>query len=176
MLPHEATATGRQALIVGHARRTRSPGPGALARIAARVRPGSLDRALIAGADASGSAALAARAATLTSRRSKAHIAEGLERALRDARRPQRRWSAVAPSSPLPANATGVRELAALLRDDAPLHARGIALLNQLLTDGSGPAYRGQPQDAARLLDDARAAMLAPPARGRETETSAHSR
>jgi len=160
MLSHETAAAGHQRLIVGDERRARPLLPGALARIAAHVRPGSLDRALIAGGDADGSAALAARAATLTSRRTREHIAEGLERALRDAHGPMRRWSAVAPGSPLLANVAAVRELAALLRDDAPLHARGIAILNQLLTDGSGPAYRGQPQDAARLLREAQAAML----------------
>jgi len=176
MLSHETAATGRRGLIVSNDRGTRPLGPGALARVAARVRPASLDRALIAGADADSSEALAARAAMLTSRRTRVHLAEGLERALRDGHGPTRRWSAVAPGSPLLANVAVVRELALLLRDDAPLHPPGVAILNQLLTDGSGPAYRGEPRDAGRVLEQARAAMLATPAYERESETSARAR
>ncbi len=80
---------------------------------------------------------------------------------MRAARGPQRRWWAVSPHSPLLANADELRELAELLRGGEPLRPAGMAILNGLLTDGSGPAYRGQPRAAARLLREARAAMLA---------------
>jgi hypothetical protein len=160
MLPHETATAAGASFIPGRERTARSLGPAALARIAARLRSSSLDRALIAGADATASAALAARARTLTSRRTRAHIAEGLERSLQLAQGPKRRWSAVSPRSPMLANATAVRELVELLRDDAPLNASGIAILNQLLTDGSGPAYAGQPHTVARRLREASAVMV----------------
>ncbi len=166
MLPHRtaAAAAGRagSSLTAGYERRRRSLHPRALARITARLRASSLDRALIAGAEPAASSALAARATTLTSRRTRLLIAEGLEHALSAGQGPQRRWWAVSPRSPLLANDAAVRELAELLRGDAPLYAPGIAILNGLLTDGSGPAYRGRPQHAARLLDEARTAMVGP--------------
>ena len=39
------------------------------------------------------------------------------------------------------ANRTQLLELAARLRDDAPVYARGMAELNLMLRDGTGPAY-----------------------------------
>ncbi len=96
----------------------------------------------------------------LTSRRTRAQIAEGLERSLRDAQGPQRRFSAVSPHSPVLAGAQEVRDLAELLRGSEVLYVPGIALLNELLTDGGGPVYRGQPQALLRRLGEARAALL----------------
>lgn len=125
------------------------------------MRSQSLDRALIAGADPSSSAQLAARAAQLTSARTRALIAEGLERLLRVAQGPRRRWCAVSRRGELLANASRLHELAGLLVSDAPLYARGIAMLNQLLTDGTGPAYLGEGERLARQLDEARAALEA---------------
>ncbi len=159
MVPLEAAQVGRRSLN-GRERTARSVGSGAFARIAAHLRSGSLDRSLIAGADPSASAALAARARTLSSRRTRTHLAEGLERALAAVNRPQRRWSVAPRRGPLPANAAAVRDLVDLLRGDTPLYAPGIAILNQLLTDGTGPAYTGPPHGVAPVLHEARAAML----------------
>jgi hypothetical protein len=159
MLAHRTATVGGESFVVRYERKSRSLSPGAHARIAAHLRSSSLDRALIAGADPTASAALAARATILTSRRTRALLAEGLERSLQAAQGTQRRWWAVSPRSPLLANASAVRELAALLRADGPLYAPGLAILNQLMSDGSGPAYRDQPQHAARRLREARAAM-----------------
>ncbi len=155
-----APSAGHGFLIV-HERRAASLRPDVFARIASHLRASSLDRELIAGADPLASPALAARAATLCSRRTRTQLAAGLERSLRAARGPQRRWWAVSPHSPLLANPDELRELAELLRGGEPLRAAGIAMLNRLLTDGAGPAYRGQPQAAVRLLREAHAAMVA---------------
>jgi hypothetical protein len=145
-----------------HERRgARALGPGRRARLAAHVHAHSLDQALIAGADPSGSASLAARSAHLVSWRTRAQIAEGFERLVQAAQEPPRRWWAVAPDGPALANAAAIRELAALLRGDVPLYARGVAMLNQLLRDGSGPAYRGAVEHLARELREAHAAAIA---------------
>ncbi len=133
--------------------------PGRLARVAAHARAGSLDRALIAGADPARSPQLAARAALLTAPRTRALIAGGLEGLVQAARGPRGRWSAVSAGAPLLASAAELLELAALLRGDAPLYARGVAMLDELLTDGTGPAYHGERDQLARVLREARAAL-----------------
>jgi hypothetical protein len=46
-----------------------------------------------------------------------------------------------------------------VLASDLPVYARGIALLNQLLTDGNGPAYHGTVDSLARRLEEARMAL-----------------
>lgn len=160
MLSQKTASVGGESFTVGYERRVvRSLGPSPLTRVTARMRSQSLDRALIAGADPSSSALLAARAAQLTSARTRALIAEGLERLLRAAQGPQRRWRAVSRRGQLLANASRLHELAALLAGGAPLYARGIAMLNQLLTDGTGPAYLGEGEHLACWLDEARAAL-----------------
>ena len=161
MLSQRTAPSAGQGFLVGHERRRASVRPDIFARIASHLRAGSLERELIAGADPSASKALAARAVTLCSRRTRTELASGLERSLAAARGPQRRWWAVSPHSPLLANAGEVRELTELLRGDEPLRAAGVAMLKRLLTDGSGPAYRGEPQLAARPLREAHAAMVA---------------
>ena len=138
-------------------RRTLEPGP--LARLIARVLPGSLDRALIAGCDPAGSPHLAARAARLTDLRSRATIGEGLERLLETAEGTRRRRAVLRRGGDVVANASTLRDLAAVLRGTAPLYARGIAIANQLLTDGTGPAYAGGGEALRLWLLEARAAM-----------------
>jgi hypothetical protein len=160
MISQRIAPTARRRLVLQHERRAASLTPDLFARIASHLRAGSLERELIAGADPLASPALAARAATLCSRRTRTELAAGLERSLAAARGPQRRWWAVSPHSPLLASADEVRELAELLRGEAPLRAAGVAMLKRLLTDGGGPAYRGRPHAAARPLREARAAML----------------
>jgi len=161
MISQRTAPSAGQGFLVAHERRAASLEPDVFARIASRLRASSLDRKLIAGADPLTSPALAARAATLCSRRTRTQLAAGLERSLRAALGPQRRWWAVSPHSPLLANADQLRELAELLRGAEPLRAAGMAMLNRLLTDGSGPVYRGQPHTAEHLLREARAAMVA---------------
>jgi hypothetical protein len=44
-----------------------------------------------------------------------------------------------------------------MLRNDAPLYARGVAMLNVVLTDGTGPAYTDRRGDTlTRQLQIAR--------------------
>ncbi len=137
----------------------RAARPGRLARLAARARAGSLDRALIAGADPARSPQLSARAALLTSPRTRTAIAGGLERLVEAARGPRGRWCAVSAGAPLLASAAELLELAELLRGRAPLYARGVAMLNELISDGTGPAYHGERDELARVLREARSAL-----------------
>jgi hypothetical protein len=134
-------------------------GPGRLARLAARARSGSLDRELIAGADIAGSEQLEARAARLTTPSTRAMIAAGLEALIGAAQGPKRRWCAVGRGDHLLANREEIVALAMLLRGEVLLHARGIAILSELLSDGTGPAYHGAGEELACRLDEARAAM-----------------
>jgi hypothetical protein len=160
MLAQNAGSIHGESFLIGYDRiADRMLCPGALARLAALVRAGALDRELIAGADPARSAQLAARAARLASPRNRRGLAEGLERLLRAAHGQQRRWWAVSERDHLIANAAEIRELAALLRADMPLYAHGIALLELLLGDGTGPAYRGGSAIFAQRLREARAAM-----------------
>src|SRR5438552_8076354 len=133
--------------------------PGLLARLIARLLPGSLDRALIAGRDPAASPRLAARAAKLTEPRFRVAIGEGLERLLETAQSTRRRQSVLHRGGHVVANATALRELSAVLRGTAPLSARGIAIANQLLTDGTGPAYVGGGETLSLALGAARDAL-----------------
>jgi hypothetical protein len=133
--------------------------PGRWARVAARVRCHALDRALIAGADPAGSPQLATRAARLTSPPSRASLADGLERLLQAAQEPAGRWRVLPRRAAVLDNAEELRALASVLRGNRPLYARGIAMLDQLLSDGSGPAYVGDRDALACRLRDVRAAL-----------------
>jgi hypothetical protein len=133
--------------------------PSLYARAAARVRAGALDRALMAGADPSSSPQLAARACALTSRRTRAAIANGIERVVKAAWEPAAH-SRVTPRRTSVKSAAGeLDELAGLLRSRSPLYARGIAMLRGLLRDGAGPVYTGEPEQLAASLAEARIAL-----------------
>jgi hypothetical protein len=133
--------------------------PARVVRLGARLHGQTLDWALIAGADPADCNQLAARAAWLTKRSTRAEIADGLERLVEVARdessgrriRPRRR--AVLASEP------ELAELAELLRGPAPVYAQGLAMLRQLVTDGTGPAYVDD--DGAALPERLRSARLA---------------
>ncbi len=72
---------------------------------------------------------------------------------------PQRRWWALTRRDPVLVNRERLHSLAAWLAGPRPAYVRGIAILNELLSDGTGPAYTGTPQSLARRLDDAREAL-----------------
>ncbi len=134
--------------------------PRRFARITARLRRASLDRALARGADPAASPALAARPATLTTTATRAALADGLERVIRVASGPTRRSVMTPPRAPVIASAASLSQLDTDLRGDAPLYARGLAMIADLLTDGTGALYAGR--DAAVLetaLRDARRAL-----------------
>ncbi len=122
-------------------RAERAFAPGRLARLMARLRSRELDRKLIAGADPGASPVLAARAGHLTQRSMRVRLANQLDDLVNglDARpgrliiRP--RVGAVRASQ------DELRQLAARLRGFAPVYADGMAMLADLITDGTGPVY-----------------------------------
>ena len=134
-------------------------GPGPSARLLARLRAATLDRALLAGVDPAHSSQLAARARALTSPRSRTAAADGLERWLSAADGATSRRHVLPRRALAVSNAAEVREIVELLRGSAPLYARGIALLRSLFSDGTGPAYVGEGDVLPRLLKEVRAAM-----------------
>lgn len=133
--------------------------PGALARLLARTRARTLNDALVAGADPASSRALAARAQQLTSPGTRAALAQGLDRLLRSAQSGPGRWRVCPRRDTVCANASALGELASLLAGTSPLYARGVAALEQLVSDGTGAAYRGDAEALARRLEECRAAM-----------------
>jgi hypothetical protein len=133
--------------------------PGRLARVLARARASTLNGALAAGRDPTCSPLLAARALQLTSPRSRASLAGGLDLLLRCAQAPPSRWRARGRRDAVCANASALGELAALVAGTSPLYVRGVAALEQLLSDGTSPAYRGDPETLARRLRECRWGM-----------------
>ena len=129
-------------------------------RLSARIRSHALDRALIAGADPADSPQLAARAGRLTSRGHRMLMACGIEHLLERAQEPPRPRRAVAlQRATVARHADQLRALAALLRGRTPLYARGIAMVTELLTDGTGPVYAGEPEALTRLLRETQHAL-----------------
>ena len=64
------------------------------------------------------------------------------------------------PQESIRAAAPALRELSALLRAPTPLYARGLAMLNELLADGSGPLYaRGGAAALERALAEVRSGV-----------------
>ncbi len=133
--------------------------PGWISRGLARVRARALDRALISGADPSDSTQLAARACKLTSPSNRALLATGIERLLAAAIAPPSRAHLAPQRATVLAQDGQLRELVTLLRGWSPLYARGLAMLGELLTDGTGPVYRGQPEALGWRLEEARGAL-----------------
>lgn len=111
------------------------------ARLAARVRAGTLDRKLIEGADPATSPQLAARAGQLTAPAMRAEIAAALQRLVASAEGGATRLQAPTARHAIKANGTELTALAELLRSGRPLYARGLAMLHELVVDGTGPAY-----------------------------------
>jgi hypothetical protein len=132
---------------------------GGLARLAARVRAGSLDHALAEGADPRSSKQLAARARLLTSRCRRIQAAQALEQLVRRAQGPHRRWWALSQHNAVLANSSELHGLASLLRSERPVYAHGVAALNDLLSDGTGPVYRDEDAELGPRLRRVRAAL-----------------
>jgi hypothetical protein len=152
----------------------RALGPGRLVRLLAQARSGSLDRALIAGFDPAGSRLLAARALMLSSSRSRVSLAAGLERLLQAAQGPPSLRRVRPRPETVLANAFELRAVAAALRGTSPLYARGVALVDELLSDGTGAAYRGDGDALAHRLREARAAMQGRDATGTRRIPASH--
>ena len=126
-----------------------------------RWQAARLDRELAAGMSPQTGEAHALRARTITGRRNRGSIADGLERALRSAAdtapgftaavRPHRR-------EVLAARAV-IEALERRLRGPEPVSARGMAILGGLLTEGTSPLYR--PDEPGALGSQLRAAAAA---------------
>jgi hypothetical protein len=130
-------------------------------------RAGALDSRLAAGASPGADALLAIRAKRLTSRRYRARMAAGLARAVRDAEATTCRFSAaVRPDRrEVFAARTVLATLDRRLRAAEPVGARGIALIESLLTDGASPLYQPTEPGALGSRLRAAAAALEPPGR-----------
>lgn len=123
----------------------------------------TLDRRLAGGADPATSQELAGRASKLVSRRHRRVLAAGLRRVLRTACEPTRGLSvAVPPQRREVLDAQSVLgEIAELLEGEDEVSARGVALIDRLLTDGTSPIYAPFPRGTlAADLRHARAALL----------------
>ncbi len=129
-------------------------------RLAARLHATRLDRELIEGADPSSSPQLAARAVQLTARPMRAAIADGLQQLLEAANGCGGRSQVPVASGAISANGAELADLADLVRSDAALYAQGLAILHELVADGTGPAYPpGGAEALARTLAEARAEL-----------------
>lgn len=132
-----------------------------LTRLLARLRGNALDRALSNGADPAASPQLAARAAQLAARPAREQLATSIERLVELACAPPRRRPVDLNQAAIRGNAEAMREIAAQLHGPAPVYARGVATLQQLLTDGTGPVFdTGSPSATlARTLERASATL-----------------
>jgi hypothetical protein len=126
-------------------RHRRGAGLGGLRLAAtARWRSITLDRELAAGANPTSSPLLAARAAQLTSPRSRRRVAAGLAGAFQSAQNRRPRIAAA-----LPPQASEVLEARAVLNalrrrlgGSGAVNARGVAMLLELLSDSASPLYQ----------------------------------
>jgi hypothetical protein len=141
-------------------------------RMLARAQATRLDRELAAGASPEANASLAARATRLTSTEFRRDLAASLRRILVAAGEPA--WPAAAgaplgPARPLrvPLRTTRISrsapllaELANRLLDPGPVPVRGVAMVTELLADGTGPLYREVARDDLGTMAAQAAAAL----------------
>jgi hypothetical protein len=123
--------------------------------------PGALDRELARGADPFTSPRLARRAAKLCQPRTRNKVAAEIQRVVEAADEPP-----PLPTAAVPLNRCAIRDLRSLLltladdlRADEPVSAGGVAMVRQLLRDGSSPLY--YPADAGELEEELRRASAA---------------
>ena len=131
------------------------------ARVSARVRHRLLDHELADGANPAECPQWAARAAELTKRSSRERAAEEVEQLIGFG--DQRHRVRIGPHrAAARANRDRLERLAALLRDERPLYARGLALLQLALADGAGPVLlpTATARALARELERVHAALL----------------
>jgi hypothetical protein len=115
--------------------------PGLATRAGARLRRMELDQALADGADPARSPLLAARAAQLVRGDNRQRIAAALEQAALTVDAPRGRLRTAPLREAVRANRAHIITLAGVLRHGGLLYARGIAVLELILIDGTGPAY-----------------------------------
>jgi hypothetical protein len=115
--------------------------PGRWTRLLARRRHVTLDRAIAAGAEPDGSPILAARSAQLAAMKTRRRVAADLERVAARAAERCGRFRTLPSPEAVGRNREELMALARTLREDGAAYARGIALLELVVTDGAGPAY-----------------------------------
>jgi hypothetical protein len=126
------------------------------------LRRGALDRSLAHGADPSDTPELRRRARQLTSRRCRAGLAQGIRNLIEEAEADRRGYTAAVPLQrfEIMREREFLLQLADDLASDDELNARGIALVDALLTDGTSPVYTSSPEGKLhRALIHARAAL-----------------
>ncbi len=124
-------------------------------RLSARLHADRIDRDLAAGASPDGDVVVALRARHLTSDRTRRALAGGVRRAVREAEDPL-----ASAFSPVPRNRSAImtaradlEQLRSTLLAGGPVSPRGVALAEDLLTDGQGPLYNHRTrQDLARRV------------------------
>jgi hypothetical protein len=117
--------------------------PHAVHQALARLRSFSLDERLAAGEDPARSRMLAAQAARLTAPRHREVLAQALGGLVLAAHHGTRR-SRVSPSrNAVLGNEQALRALARRVDSREPLYARGLARLERLLSDTTGPVFSG---------------------------------
>ncbi|MFZ0088751.1 MAG: hypothetical protein WAL63_04540, partial [Solirubrobacteraceae bacterium] len=93
------------------------------------------------GADPSASPLLAARAAQLVRPTTRSRLAGALERIALSVDAPRGRVRVLPLRTAVRPNCQAMLELAGRLRGNGLVYARGVAVLELVLTDGTGPAY-----------------------------------
>jgi hypothetical protein len=128
------------------------------------LQRGALLRRLAGGASPSGSPELARRAEQISSPRHRRLLASGLERVIDAAEERPRPYSAAVPlrRRAILTNRYALLGLAFELRDTSQeVSAYGLALVEQLLSDGGSPLYIENPDETLEgALSQARAALL----------------
>jgi hypothetical protein len=145
-------------------------------QVLARCQAGRLDRELAAGANPEASVALAARAMRLTSLNYRRDLAASLRRIVVATGEPAavRSVQVAAPKSPgaarpprvplrqarISQSARLLAELASRLAAPGPVPVRGVAIVTRLLSEGTGPLYRGASCDDLSLIAERAAQAL----------------
>jgi hypothetical protein len=131
--------------------------PGLRSRARARVSGIALARELASGTPPWQSPRHAARALQLTGDSYRAALAHSLERLIALAEKPPRRRDPVPVCRRQVRDASGwLHVVAARLRDPTPVNPRGMAMITELLADGTSPCYaRAAPGALSRTLQDA---------------------
>jgi hypothetical protein len=138
-------------------------------RLLAHCTATRLDRALAAGTSPETSISLAVRAMQLTSGKYRRQLATGLQRILATATQQPATpsWANTVHPTRLPLSrkrigrsAGPLAALASYLSATGPVPVQGVAMVSQLLTDGTGPLYhQACGEDLADIIDKATQAL-----------------
>ncbi len=118
--------------------------PRLITRLRVALGRRALDRALAEGADPVASPDLRVRAAQLTSDRNRERLSAAIAKLLAEARRPRLAgWSAAVPVNrqEVVASRPLLIQVEATLQSEGPVYCQGMAMLEQLLSDGASPLY-----------------------------------